>query len=712
MNISTIQKRRFLNNIYKLFYSSGTQPDERQVRAAFNEYFSINTPGLPIKVDYDLLRSRSKTDVDLLNQIMANTLFNVDILYDTILENNEELFSTVTSLNKKLEALKKRRLELESKIDDLLFVNNNSDGYFYSISENFASATNIDLNISDSIFFDPNYKNVTISKLRSEQFTPITLDNLKNVNPDFTVSINGQTVNQSVDSTNFNNLFDGLNDTYWDYSIALTKPQSVSLSINIPVSVFSLVSKIDGVVYTSSPLNVIMTAQYNDLSKPNVVRSQNSRGDYGTFSFSIPSDIYSSIELTLYKNEPDYIQENTNSPYVYKFGLRDLVIGSKYYARSGSLVSAPLSLPSKQNSNLVIDAVSLDAKEQIIPGTSLNYYIAPDNPLAESIFDFSWTPISPTGSESSGYPSIVYLDGSLRRNIYIKNTPDTNDISYIPLVSDTKNFNELNPTTKIYTDKNIFRIAALSSDLSYINPVLLANIDCFKHSYTILPGENANNSTYKDLEYWNNTLRDKPVNLLTSTLKEQLGSINPGINTYSSGYIQTSMMRTAPVSVIHTVTKSSSNFNLAIYLNGILIADLPKGVTSKAVQWDFLSGINNIVVIYDKNYTGQMYFSLAEGLNISRYGSIFSEYFTYLDPLEFQNKVTGDNYYFTVDTVFGRKEILASKSISGDSNFIFTSKNSSTVQAVRYRVDFTRYDNPYITPILESVRVKFKHTDA
>jgi len=712
MNIATVQKRRFLNNIYKLFYSSGAQPNERQVRSAFNEYFSINTPGFPIKVDYDLLRSRSKTDVDLLNQIMANTLFNVDILYDTILENNEELFSVVTSLNKKLESLKKRRLELESKIDDLLFINNNSDGYFYSITQNFASAENIDLNLSDSVFFDPNYKNVTISKLRSEQFNPLTLDNLRNVNPEFVVSVNGQPVNESVDSTNFMNLFDGLNDTYWNYSISLSKPQSVSIAINIPVSVFSLVSKIDGVVYTSSPLNVVMSAQPNDLSKANVVKSQNSRGDYGTFSFSVPSDIYSFIELTLYKNEPDYIQENTNTPYVYNFGLRDLVIGSKYYARSGYLVSAPLSLPSNQNSNLVIDAVALDANEQIVPGTSLNYYIAPDNPLAESVFDFSWTPISPSGSENSGYSSVAYLDGSLRRNIYIKNAPDENDISYIPLTSDTKNFNELNPSTTIYTDKNIFRIAALDSDLSYVNPALFANVDCLKHSYVILPGENSINSNYKDLEYWNNTLKNKPADLLYSTLKEQLGSINPGINTYSSGYIQTSMLRTAPLSVIHTVTKSSSNFNLAIYLNGILIADLPKGVTSKAVQWDFLSGVNNLVITYDKNYLGQMFFSLAEGLNISRYGSIFSDQFIYLDPLEFQNKVTEDNYYFTIDTVFGRREILASRSISGDSNFIFTSKNSSSVQAVRYRVDFTRYDNPYITPILESVRVKFKHRDS
>ena len=188
MNISTTQKRRFLNNIYKLIYSSGQKPSEQDVRKAFNEYFSVNQPGYPIKVDYDLLRASSKTDVDLLNQIMANTIYNVDILYDTILDNNEELFSIVTSLNKKLENLKKKRLQLESKVDDLIFVNNNSDGYFYSFTENFISADKLDLSLTDSAFFDPKLRNVTISKLKSEQFNVMTVDNLNGNNVNFTVS--------------------------------------------------------------------------------------------------------------------------------------------------------------------------------------------------------------------------------------------------------------------------------------------------------------------------------------------------------------------------------------------------------------------------------------------------------------------------------------------------------------------------------------------
>jgi hypothetical protein len=711
MNISTIQKKRFLNNIYKILYSSGSKVDESLVKSVFNEYFSINKPGFPIDVNYNILRSTSKTDVDLLNQIMVNTVFNVDVLYEAILENNEKLFSIITALNKKLESLRNKRLQLETQIDDMLFVNSNTDGYFYSYTENFSTADKLDLNLTDSVFFDPTLKNATLSTLTSEQFNVLTLENLTTVNPEFSLYINGQKSNTTIDPINFSNIFDGLTDTYWSYSVSLPQPQSVSLSITMPVTALSIISKVDGIVYTSSPTNIILRATHQDASKTKQVKSKNSRGDYDSFSFSIPADRYSLIEIVLQKNEPDYIQSDTDSPYVYNFGLRELIIGSRYHVKSGFLISAPISIPVKQNEKLVIDAISMDVIEQVNSGTSLNYYVAPDNPLAESIFDFGWKQISPAGSEKEGYSSIVYLDGSSRSNIYIKNSPESNDLPYIPVSIDSKNANEINPTTQVYPGKSVYRIATLNSDISYYNPVLLGNINSFSNSYFISADSEDVRSVYKDMNFWSEILSEKPNTLFNSTLKEQLGSLIPGINTYVNGYIETIILRENETSIVHTALKSSADFNLAIYLNGILIADMPKGTISKAIQWNFIPGINKLTVTYDKDYVGQISFSLMENLNISRYGTVFTDTFTYLDPVEYQNKATIDDYYFTIDTVFGRKEILSSKSISGDSNFIFTTKNPFNVEAIRYRVDFNRYDNPFSSPILDSIRVKFKHRD-
>lgn len=712
MNISTTQKRRFLNNIYKLIYSSGQKPSEQEVRKAFNEYFSVNQPGYPIKVDYDLLRTSNKTNVDLLNQIMTNTIYNVDILYDTILDNNEELFSIVTSLNKKLENLKKKRLQLESKVDDLIFMNNNSDGYFYSFTENFISADKLDLSLTDSAFFDPKLRNVTISKLKSEQFNVMTVDNLNGNNVNFEVTTNGQKLVQSIDKTNFNNIFDGLTDTYWEHSVSLGNPQPVSLTISIPVNKTSILSKVDGILFTSSPVNIMMRAIYSDPEKPNEIKTKTSRSDYDAFSFAIPADSYSTIEIVLYKNEPDYIDQNSSSPYVYKFGLREMIIGSKYYAKSGILVSAPISIATKTNSNLIIDAISMDVKEQVVPGTSVNYYVAANNPTAQNINDYNWIPVSPKGSESSGYNPVVYLDGSTRNNVYISNTPEDDELKYIPINSSAVNANELNPNNKIYSGKNAYRITALSSEENYLNPILLGGVDCLKHNYLIYPGASTADGKYKDLEYWADVFNNRPASLLSNTLKEQIGSINPGINSYSSGYIETSIIRQGPANIIHNVSKSNPNFNLAIYLNGVLIADLPKGTATKAVEWEFKSGINKIIITYDKLVSGQVSFNLIEGLSLTRYGLIFVDYFNYLDPFEFQNKVNEDSYYFTIDTIFGRKEVLASRELSGKSNFIYTSNNPSAVNAVRYRIDLNRYEDPLASPIVESVRIKFKHRDA
>ena len=41
MNISSIQKRKFLGNIYKILYSQGKKPSELEIKKVFGEYFSV-----------------------------------------------------------------------------------------------------------------------------------------------------------------------------------------------------------------------------------------------------------------------------------------------------------------------------------------------------------------------------------------------------------------------------------------------------------------------------------------------------------------------------------------------------------------------------------------------------------------------------------------------------------------------------------------------
>ena len=79
---------------------------------------------------------------------MANSLLNLEILYDLVWENNNEILSVITSLNNRLEHLRAKRKKVESTIDQLIFSNENSDGFFYSFLDSYSTVDNVDLNIS------------------------------------------------------------------------------------------------------------------------------------------------------------------------------------------------------------------------------------------------------------------------------------------------------------------------------------------------------------------------------------------------------------------------------------------------------------------------------------------------------------------------------------------------------------------------------------
>jgi len=661
MNISMVQKTRFLENIYKLYYSNGIKPTDHQIKKAFSDYFSVNKPGFPLRLNYNALNLEAKTNVDLLNELMVNSLFNLDVLYDTILDSNEELFQVVTSLNKNIENLKAKRKALEAKVDDLIFANNNSEGYFYSYTENFSNIDKVDTFYS-SAYVDILSGYAMLSAENSDRYTVFSLDNIINSRPTISLYENGTLVSNTIDSSTFNNVFDGLNDTYWMYEHKTSSPIPVALSFDMPISNASIISKVEGYVLTSSPLDIQLVVSPVDGS-PQDTLTKLSSGDYSSFSFSLKPKSYSSIRITFFKKEPDLIDKNSQLPYVYRMGLRDLIIGASTRSKYGTIVSKPISLPVQSNDQLVIDSVSMEANEQFVNDGVINYYIAEDNPSANTISDFNWIPISPAGSENAGFTSVVNFNGSVKNVINLSSIPKDEEIELIPIDTTSKNINDLNPNNKIYENKTVHRIAALDND------------------------EMSNN------------------------LYQQLGTISPGINSPSSGYVKTKMICDSENNVINTIKKSVSTFDLAVYLNGVRIADLPSGQLSQSVEWNFLEGINDIVVTYDKASSGQISFSLTEGIDLNTYGSIFTDYFFYLDRFDFRNKNMNDNFYFTIDNPFGRKEIIASSKIENQSRFSYISNNATAPKAIRYRIDFSRFENPFVSPKVDSLRIKFKHKD-
>jgi hypothetical protein len=712
MNTATIQKRKFLNNIYKLFYSSGSRPSEESVRKIFNRYFSSNKVGLPISVDYNALNLSNTINHSDLNELMINSLFNLEVLYECVNENNSELMSTITSLNKKLSNLKTKRRELEAKVDQLIFSNLNSDGFFYSFVDSFANTNNIDMTLSNA-FIDTAIGNVTIPKISSGIFDMISSSILNLESVKVTIFENGTEVYTSTSINDFDNVLDGLNDTYWSHRHQSANTSIVSMDIDIPINNNFTISKIEGTLLTGSPTTIIVAATPNDSSVPRQVKIKNSRSDYDRFSFTLNPLKYSYIKLTLLKTYPDETSNDSDKPYIYDFGIRDLFIGAKYHDKRATLVSKPLSIPITDNGLLAIESVALDVDHQIGSGYDITYFVAADSPSAIGVENFNWIAIDPINANNNSNPTSINLQASTKSMKTIEDGGlSKGGLELIDLNATSSNINELNPSTSIYFNKSVYRTAVVGSEIMK-QPFILSGINSFRN-YAVIRSSSVNAvEIYKALNIWSEKINTPNTSDVTisSPITNQLSSISPGFNGICSGLLDAKVNCDSENSAVHIVTKSREDFNLAIYLNDTLIADLPAGTLTKDVQWNFKKGINFIKVAYDKNFEGLITFNIMSGKSISDYGTLFLDYYSYLDPYEFRQRTSDSSFTFTIDNVFGSREIISSQYLHGVSQVKYFSEITRPIDAVRYRADLFRSENPLVSPSIDSIRIKFKHSE-
>ena len=450
MNIATIQKRKFLNNIYKLFYSSGNRPSEEEIRKIFNTYFSSNKLGLPVSVDYNAISLSNFISHSDLNELMIN-----------------------------------------------------------SFIDNFSNTTNIDMSLTNA-FVDTSIGNVTIPKISSGIFDMISSSvvNLQSVK----VSIleNGNEVYSNSSVNDFDNVLDGLTDTYWSYRHKSANMSIVSMDIDIPINNNFTISKIEGTLLTGSPTTVIVTGTPNDPSIPEQIKIKDSRNDYDRFSFTFNPLKYSKIKLTLFKTYPDETSNDSDKPYIYDFGLRDFFIGAKYHDKRATLISKPLSIPQTDNGLLTIESIALDVEHQVGSGYDVSYFVAVDNPSAVGVENFNWIAVDPINASNNSNPTFVNLQSSTRA---VKNIQDggllLGGLELIDLNTTSANVNELNPSTSIYFNKNVYRIAVAGEEVIK-QPFILSGINSFKN-YAIIRSASVNAvEIYKALNVWSEKIEVGP----------------------------------------------------------------------------------------------------------------------------------------------------------------------------------------------------------
>lgn len=707
MDISTVQKRKFLNNIYKLYLSNGSKPSDQEVRKAFNAFFSRYDFGSPVDVDYQALASQGLVDNELINELIANSLLNVEVLYDCLYDNNAEIFKVINVLNNKVENLRLKRSKLEDRVDQLLFENSNSSGFFYSFSDKFLDISSVDLNFTNA-HVDVVNNNVQIPVITSEYSNAIAVDRIVSQGITYTLRVNGENVSVDQPISDYDTMFDGLNDTYWQKEVRTQSQSVASLSLSIPITSQVQISKVSAQLMMSSPTSIYLRCIPSSSDFEEQLFSKASSSDYNRFSFNPIATYYDRIVITFVKTVADEISASEYNPYIYRFGIRELILGANYHDSKANIVSSPISLPSNDNKSFEISTVAIDVEDSVPQGTKISYYVAADVNSPNSISDFNWIPIEPLNYYVNENQTYVNLVSSSQTSKTIGSSGS--DLLKIPLSEDSQVDSALNPIVVPYSSAIAYRIAYLDTNQEIIKPYILSGLNSFKHYGEIHNDFLGTTVLYKSPDYWTEKINSAYSSVLVSEIQDQVVSTTTPIQNPCSGVFKTKILCEKAVNAVHTFVKQEYSFNVSVYLNGSMISDIPSGNSSASIEWQFKAGVNTIEVYYDKESTSVVSFNLMSGSSLSEYGTIFLDYFNYLDPIEFRRRCNDSVSVFTIDEVYGQKQILASKNIETRSLIRYMTNASDAVTAIRYRATLSRFDNPLQTPSLDSIKIKFKHS--
>lgn len=731
MKISDIQKKRFLELIYKIYYSLGSAPSDNEVAALYGRYFSRYPAGESAPVPYADIATNSVIDPDKLNKVMAFMLLNLDNVYEVYYDHVQELYDIVTAYTKRLEAIRSKRAEIEKKVDDKLFAIKNTDGFYYSETNAFNNLDSVDLNYTTA-YVDTSVRKATIPKITSGTFNYV--GNILNKTNNANVSIIFDGSQQASQNVDFSNVFNGLSNADWIYKFQSESIGLCTLKIVVPISSsVETISLVEGKIKSIKPVDIgILLIDPTDRSKSaSFLKSGSS--DFDRFSFHTTPQLSSSVEIYLTKSEPDYVAtEAGRTVYVYDFRIDELIITSPYYDANAVLVSSPISLPSEQNNDLVIDAVSITVNDQVPSGSDIRYYIAPDNPGAVNLYDYNWTSISPSNIRNPQDPTVINFNGSslVRSTVAVSETSNIiSSTSLMYKIPRSESYKNPIPNYFYSNDSevlgfNMYRLAKFPEGIKPYECYILENVDSSQLTVNIASGESLDKST------WQEILTGQRNDIVYLTFEKTVDNTDRFFTAenipYGSICLSTNIFSAETFTVTELFLKSlqAQYWDVKIYLNGVDLTatgPLSPGVLSSNITWNFKKGRNDLFIIINKstNDTNGVPTSFNGTISLLKDRSIlslpgvtlFKNYLFEVKPEDLRLYYSNQDNVFSIINYENNYEIVyrRQEEIKQGSKVYYYYNNQNTVNAVRIRADLFRGNSFDSAPSINSYTIKFKH---
>lgn len=721
MSIQQVQTKNILELIAQSFFVNGINPQSMELYNNLSRFFSDHPTGVPFTDDLNTFRNDNIADEQVVNDFMALMIVNIDTVYEVCANHVEQIMMLNTLLRTHLDRLKIKRRVLENRIDDYLLGLYNSDGYFYSFSDTFSDTEFVDFQYS-SCFVDTSASTISIPSISSAS-TNISPGELSD--PNIKVSDGLGNVLSWQKKSEFANAIDGLTNTAWYIEVRTTNFEPVICNLQLQLAHSNgdtIITRIDATPYGIAPVQVGINASFIGLNNlpysapfTNMVKTS---VDKMTFIGDQVNSVINSVDLQLLKTEPDYIEdEDIYKVNVYIFGFKELLFTEQFYDPSAVLVSQAFGIPTSLQEEAVIDSVSMTVDDYIPTNTSIKYYVAEDNIEASELSDFDWKEISPVSANGDTQNHVINFNGSFTTTSIARRTQRlSSDVKLIELNTTNVDLAKRNPTPSYIPGLDVYRLMTFAEKTLAGTLKLEEGINTTRIFHTALDPDALSEGFAWWKEMFDNGAYFTTYGETDAGHEFFYGADvgEDGRSIYAETFIET--MREYPV-FLKECRKSDFNsrtWAVRIFLNGREIANMPVGVDKLTIPWKLKEGNNHIVLMVNipettavnpSPYIGT--FEIMADTNLSDYGTVKLDNWTYVDLYKFQNNQVNEPNSFTIYN----EELISRKKPTNNFRISYKKEASTSPALIRLRADLDRSSQHAMsTPILDSYRIRFSYS--
>lgn len=399
MSIARRQIKEAMNEIIKKELQKGSLPSVESITNKLNQHFSDKVLGQPT-MRLRPAKYRQPSSSQDWNDTIEEIYTDLVVLYEESLDQVERIIQDFDYAETEKRKINRKVKELESKIQELLLLNNNLEGYLYSVSDNFATQAKVDMN-KTNCWIDYSLGEVTPMFNR---IGTIKAD-LSNKSPQVSIVSQKDIVRAQIIGDAKSMLDDNLN-TFWLTRVTSKTEQDVSYLIKINNLSLEEVNRITISPKVTDDVSVdlkISADGYNWIGAGKKRIQEKTVWDFDSIDLK-------HVEFTITRSAYDETEplESGDMGFVYYIGVENISILKVGFENSGTIISKPLIALDRQGVEVPANKISLEVQDETPQRSSIDYYVAlqPQSEIDQGI-EPQWQPISPSNKGGSRLPKTI-----------------------------------------------------------------------------------------------------------------------------------------------------------------------------------------------------------------------------------------------------------------------------------------------------------------